>query len=136
MIETERLLLRQFREGDAADVLEYLKTPAVNCFACMKLQSLDAAKQEIRKRAEDELYLAIVLKETGKVIGEIFAHPEGIWITADTATPMKRRMPISIICSMRKAQGASTPIRRTTISAASGCVSGWECGGKDCSWSS
>jgi len=77
MIETNRLILRQFQEADAADVLEYLKTPAVNCFACMKLQSLDAAKQEIRKRAEDELYLAIVLKETGKVIGEIFAHPEG-----------------------------------------------------------
>ena len=77
MIETERLILRQFLEGDAADILEYLKTPAVNCFACMKLHSLDEAKQEIRKRAEDELYLAIVLKETGKVIGEIFAHPEG-----------------------------------------------------------
>ena len=69
--------MRQFQEADAADMLEYLITPAVNCFACMKLHSLDEAKQEIRKRAEDELYLAIVLKETGKVIGEIFAHPEG-----------------------------------------------------------
>ena len=75
MIETERLILRQFLEGDAADILEYLKTPAVNCFACMKLHSLDEAKQEIRKRTEDELYLAIVLKETGKVIGEIDAEP-------------------------------------------------------------
>ena len=77
MIETERLILRRLREDDAADVLEYLKAPEVNCFDCMKLQSLDEAKQEIRKRAADELYLAIVLKETGKVIGEIFAHPEG-----------------------------------------------------------
>ena len=33
MIETDRLILRSFREGDAADVLEYLKEPMVNCFA-------------------------------------------------------------------------------------------------------
>ncbi len=32
MIETERLILRPFNEGDAADVLEYLREPAVNCF--------------------------------------------------------------------------------------------------------
>ena len=33
IIETERLILRPFLEGDAADVYEYLKAPAVNCFA-------------------------------------------------------------------------------------------------------
>ena len=32
-IETERLILRPFQEGDAEDVFEYLKEPAVNCFA-------------------------------------------------------------------------------------------------------
>ena len=76
MIETERLILRQFRESDAADVLEYLGTPAVNCFASMKLNTLEEAKEEMKNRADDELYLAIELKETGKVIGEIFSHPE------------------------------------------------------------
>ena len=77
MIETERLVLRPFRESDAADVLEYLREPAVNCFACMKLASVEAARDEIKRRAKDELYLAIALKGSGKVIGEIFAHPEG-----------------------------------------------------------
>lgn len=76
MIETERLVLRQFTTDDAADVLEYLHAPAVHCFCCMKLDSLEAAKVEMGKRAEDELHLAIVLKESGKVIGEIFGHPE------------------------------------------------------------
>ena len=76
MIETERLILRTFTEDDAADVLEYLREPAVHCFASMRLDSLDAARDEMKKRMGDELYLAIVLKETGKVIGEIFAHPE------------------------------------------------------------
>ena len=41
VIETKRLILRPFLEGDAADAYEYLKEPAVNCFACMKLHSLD-----------------------------------------------------------------------------------------------
>ena len=77
MIETERVILRPFREGDAGDVLEYLKEPMVNCFACMKLASLEEAQAAVRERAEDEEYtFAIVLKATGKVIGEIASHPE------------------------------------------------------------
>ena len=43
IIETERLVLRPFTEEDAYDVLEYLSEPAVNCFACMKLNSLEEA---------------------------------------------------------------------------------------------
>ena len=77
IIGTERLILRPFEEKDAADMFEYLKKPAVNCFACMKLDSLKEAKEEARRRADDtDLYFAIVLKESGKVIGEIDAAPE------------------------------------------------------------
>ena len=77
MIETPRLLLRPFREQDVEDLFAYLKEPLVNCFACMKLNSLDEAKTEAAKRAKDAEYrFAIVLKDTGKVIGEIEAHPE------------------------------------------------------------
>lgn len=77
MIETERLILRPFLENDAADVLEYLREPTVNCFASMKLNSLEEAKAEMKKRVgENEYYFAIVLKETDKVIGEIDAYPE------------------------------------------------------------
>lgn len=77
VIETERLILRPFVENDAADVLEYLKAPAVNCFASMKLNSLEEAKAEMKKRAgETEYYFAITLKGDGKVIGEIDAYPE------------------------------------------------------------
>ncbi len=49
----------------------------VNCFADMKLNSLAEAKAEMKKRlGETEYYFAIVLKDTGKVIGEIEAYPE------------------------------------------------------------
>ena len=77
IIKTERLILRPFRETDAQDVYEYLKCPAVNCFASMRLNSFDQAKAEVNKRSkETEFYFAIVLKESGKVIGEIEAYPE------------------------------------------------------------
>lgn len=77
IIETERLTLRPFCEDDAADVLEYLKEPAVHCFASMKLDSLEQARAEMKKRSSDtEYYFAIVLKDCGKVIGEIDALPE------------------------------------------------------------
>ena len=77
MIETSRLLLRPFLLEDAADLWEYLKAPTVNCFACMKLQSLQQAQKAVEERMDDsQYYFAIVLKDSGKVIGEIFAHPE------------------------------------------------------------
>lgn len=81
MIETERLILRPFKRTDTEDVFQYLQEPAVHCFACMKLHSLKEARKLVKKRVKEKEYcLAIVLKQTGKVIGEIEAYPE----SADT----------------------------------------------------
>ena len=150
-IETERLLLRPFTEADAEDVFEYLHEPAVNCFACMKLESLEAARKELKQRQGDELYLAITLKENGKVIGEIFAHPEG-------NDPEDKEMDTFSPCWMlnlnytgkgyayeaahayfdylfrEKVRDASTPTLRITIYPASGFAKSSVCAGKDCSW--
>ena len=77
VIETERLILRPFKEGDEIDVFEYLEEPAVNCFIDMKLDSITEAREEVIKRSsQTEYYFAIMLKESGKVIGEINAYPE------------------------------------------------------------
>ena len=77
MIETDRLLLRTFREEDAADLYKYLKEPMVHCFACMKVNSLEEAQKAALERAkEKEYYFAIVLKEDGRVISEIDAMAE------------------------------------------------------------
>ena len=76
-IVTDRLILRPFLETDAADVYEYLKEPSVNCFACMRLNSLEEARAEVKRRLGDiEYHFAIALKDSGKVIGEIEAYPE------------------------------------------------------------
>ena len=77
MIETERLLLRPFLEEDATNLYEYLNEPTVHCFACMQVKSLEEARRAALERAKNkEYYFAIVLKENGKVIGEIDAIPE------------------------------------------------------------
>ena len=77
MLETSRLLLRPFTKADAGDLLEYCREPLVHCFACMRIHTPEEAEQEALKRADNaEYYFAIVLKETGKVIGEIDAMPE------------------------------------------------------------
>ena len=90
-IETKRLLLRPFRKSDAADVLEYLSGPLPHCFAGLHLDTLEEARAEVLKRSEDTDYcFAIVLKETGKVIGEIEAE------SSDYKPPMlsSRKMPL------------------------------------------
>lgn len=89
MIETERLLLRPFRESDAEDLYEYLHEPLVHCFADMKLESLEEARKEAARREKETEYLfAIVLTENGKVIGEIDAYPEsGENAVPDTFSP-------------------------------------------------
>ena len=78
ILETERLILRPFAENDAADAFEYLHEPMVHCFEDMRVKTLEDAKGAVLERAKDgEYYFAITLKDSGKVIGEIFAHPEG-----------------------------------------------------------
>ena len=77
MLETKRLILRPFCKEDAEDVFEYLKAPMVRCFACLKLSTLEEAHAAVVEKMEHSAYcFAIVLKDTGKVIGEIEAHPE------------------------------------------------------------
>lgn len=105
VIETERLVLRPFLENDAADVLEYLREPAVNCFACMRLNSLEEARAEMRNRVDDvEYYFAIVLKDTGKVIGEIVAHPER-HEPPDTPSPLDTFCPCWMLNGAYHGQG-------------------------------
>lgn len=72
IIETERLILRPFRDGDAADLFAYLRAPTATCFLSLKLADLADAEIEARKRAQDDGCVAICLKQTGQVIGDLF----------------------------------------------------------------
>lgn len=82
-LETKRLKLRPFNHGDENDIYEYLKEPPVNCFIDLKMDSLKHASLTVNERMRDDLYYAIELKETGKVIGEIFSCPEPLLQNSD-----------------------------------------------------
>lgn len=77
IIETERLILRRFRAGDAEDLLAYLRAPTATCFLSLKLADLAAAQAEVEKRALDDGCVAICLKQTGQVIGDLFGGGAG-----------------------------------------------------------
>ena len=59
MIETPRLILRPFSPEDAGDVLEYLREPLVNCFACMKLNTLEEAQANAKGKQKEGFFARI-----------------------------------------------------------------------------
>lgn len=71
-IVTERLIIRKFRKKDAQDLLEYLSNPLVDCFVPERLTTLEQAKREAVKRQRSGKFLAVELKDSGKVIGNIY----------------------------------------------------------------
>lgn len=76
-IETERLVLRAFQAQDAAHLLEYLHQPTASCFLSLALADMDAAQAEAIKRGSEDEYIGICLKDSGVLIGDLFAQPEG-----------------------------------------------------------
>lgn len=74
--ETERLRIRNFEPDDAADLLAYLHQPTSHCFMALALADLDAARSEARARSSSNDYLAICLKDGGRVIGDVFGVAE------------------------------------------------------------
>ena len=62
MIETKRLILRPFIKEDASDVFEYLNEPLVNCFACMKLNTIEETIELMDERSKDKKYRFIYKK--------------------------------------------------------------------------
>ncbi|MCT8268190.1 GNAT family N-acetyltransferase [Afifella sp. JA880] len=76
-IETDRLILRRFEKRDAPGLFAYLQEPAVSCFFSMRLADLAAAEDEVKKRAESDSNVAVCLRDTGEMIGDLFAVLEG-----------------------------------------------------------
>ena len=75
-IQTDRLVLRNFRDGDAADLYAYLRDPSASCFYSLRLKDMDAAKKEVEERGRNDEYIAVCLRASGQVIGDLFAMDE------------------------------------------------------------
>lgn len=70
--ETERLLLRRYKEEDLQDLYEYLSDPEVVEFEPYKAMTLEETKDNLAWRISTEEMIAVQLKETGKMIGNIY----------------------------------------------------------------
>ncbi|MEC3656829.1 GNAT family protein [Bacillus siamensis] len=71
-IETPRLVLRNFTEEDSHCLLEYSAHPRVNCFLDDRISTIEEAVLNVQKRSRDDSYIAVCLKESNDLIGELF----------------------------------------------------------------
>lgn len=75
-IETDRLVLRNFQKHDAAGLFAYLHEPVASCFLSLALRDMGEAEAEAGKRSGDDEHIAVCLKDTGRLIGDLFAVQE------------------------------------------------------------
>ena len=71
-IITERLVLREFRESDYDDLFEYLSQLENDEFEGYPGITYENGREHLQYRVGSEEFYAIELKETGKVIGNIY----------------------------------------------------------------
>lgn len=71
-IRTERLILRPFRESDYDDLFEFLSQLENDEFEGYPGITYDNGKEHLRYRLGSEEFYAVVLPESGKVIGNIY----------------------------------------------------------------
>lgn len=79
VIETERLVLRPFRQDDLADLYEYASVVGVGEMAgWAHHESVDTSQRILNLFIEEDKTFAIVFKENGKVIGSLGIEKYGM----------------------------------------------------------
>ncbi len=71
-METERLLIRRFKSEDWMDLYDYLSQEEVVKYEPYEVFSMEQCQKEAINWAGNESFWAICLKETGKLIGNIY----------------------------------------------------------------
>lgn len=74
-METNRLIIRPFRPDDAEDLFAYLSREKVVRYEPYPPFTREQAAKEAARRANDPNFLAVVLKENGCVIGNLYFAP-------------------------------------------------------------
>lgn len=71
-METKRLNLRKFTPNDWQELHEYLSQEEVVKYEPYEIFTVDGSKQEAIRRSESEAFWAVCLKDSGKLIGNIY----------------------------------------------------------------
>ena len=72
IIETKRLILRNFKETDYDDLYEFLSQLRDSEFEGYPGITYENGKKHLAYRVDSEEFYAVELKSTGKVIGNIY----------------------------------------------------------------
>lgn len=72
IIETERLILRNFRESDYDDVYEFLSQRREDLFEAYPDITYENGREHLKYRVNNDEFVAIQIKETGKIIGNVY----------------------------------------------------------------
>lgn len=72
MIETDRLIVREFKDTDYIDLHEYLSDPSVHIFEPGNPINLNEAKELCTQRSKGNEFYAVVLKKNRKMIGHVY----------------------------------------------------------------
>ncbi|HKM35745.1 MAG TPA: GNAT family N-acetyltransferase [Lachnospiraceae bacterium] len=71
-METERLILRSFEEKDLDDLYDYLSNPEVVKYEPYRAMNREETKDNLNFRITCDEFIAVELKDTHKVIGNIY----------------------------------------------------------------
>ncbi len=71
-IETSRLIIRKFNADDWKDLYEYLSDEEVVFFEPYDVYTEEACREEAGYRVNNENFWAVCLKDSGKVIGNLY----------------------------------------------------------------
>ncbi|MDD6627899.1 MAG: GNAT family protein [Lachnospiraceae bacterium] len=71
-METERLILRNFKESDYDDVYEFLSQRKEDAFEAYPDITYENGREHLKYRVDNDEFVAIQLKETGKIIGNVY----------------------------------------------------------------
>lgn len=72
ILETDRLILRQFCKEDLQDLYEYLSDEEVVKYEPYKPMDITEVSEELEKRISTDEMIAVVVKETNKLIGNVY----------------------------------------------------------------
>ena len=70
--ETERLILRRYRESDLHDLYAYLSDPEVVKFEPYKPKTLEETKKNLQWRISADEMIAVELKREARMIGNVY----------------------------------------------------------------
>lgn len=90
MLETERLILRPFRESDLQDLYEYLSDEQTVRYEPYKPMTLAETQDNLRWRMDTEAMIAVERREDHKLIGNLY-FAKGDFQTAELGYVFNRR---------------------------------------------